>query len=74
MKMTTSTRAKIEYNHALASALQMLIGWEDLPECFDRPTVDEQFTQLAAQYRIDRDELVAEYERVANGPSVCNAC
>lgn len=63
--MDQATRAKIELNHALASALQMLIGFEDRPECFGPvPSLSDQFTQLAAGYRVNRTALVLEYERV----------
>lgn len=65
MRMTAETRAKIEANHALASALQMLIGFEDRPEAFGPvPSLEDQITQLADSYKVDRKALVAEYVRL----------
>jgi hypothetical protein len=63
--MNNDIRAKIERNHTLASALQMLIGFADRPECFGPvPSVSEQFTQLAKSYNVPREWLLSEYERV----------
>lgn len=63
--MNDDTRAKIEHNHNLAAALQMLIGFADRPECYGPiPPMAEQFTQLADSYRLKRAELIAEYTRV----------
>jgi hypothetical protein len=63
--VTNDTRAKLELNHALASALQMLIGFEDMPACFGPPpSLSDQFTQLARDYRVNRTALVLEYERI----------
>jgi hypothetical protein len=63
--MDQLTRTILERNHTLASALQMLIGFEDRPACFGPvPSLAEQITQMAASYRVSREELVREYERV----------
>jgi hypothetical protein len=69
--MNQATKAKIEHNHALASALQMLIGFDERPECFGPvPSLNEQFKQLAASYRVGLGELISEYYRVTGLPDV----
>jgi len=69
--MDTTTRAKLEQNHALASALSMLIGFADRPECFGPvPSLADQFSQLAAMYKVSRADLVKEYTRVTGSSTL----
>jgi len=63
--MTPEIKAKIEANHTLASALQMLIGFDERPECFGPvPSFKEQIAQLAASYKVRPIDLIREYEHV----------